>query len=250
MVSDFRKEHSELGKIINPIIEKYNLPRKEILEVCQIGKFAYKVNSEIKIIEKPKPPDPDFIIELNSKLIGLEHTRVFTENADNYNRVISIIHLAEEIFSSQFPNDIVSTIISIKDDRINYKQIEKRKLATELANYIYNSYKGVEIEIPSFVAALKVTKHSKLSFSYKEKKWQGPYLTKERLEIEIKKKEKKIEKYKKGNNKITEFWLVLLVGSLNSASYQLDENLNYKTESIFDQVYLMADFDAEIIRIN
>jgi hypothetical protein len=62
----------------------------EILEVCQIGKFC-KINSEIKILEKPKPPDPDFIVEYQSKIIGLEHTRIFTEDVVNYNKVNSLI---------------------------------------------------------------------------------------------------------------------------------------------------------------
>ena len=77
LLIDSKVESDGLGKIINPIIEKYNLPKKEIIEVCQIGKFIYKVDSEIIITEKPNPPRPDFIIKNDSKYIGLEHTRIF-----------------------------------------------------------------------------------------------------------------------------------------------------------------------------
>lgn len=76
-----------------------------------------------------------------------------------------------------------------------------------------------------------------------------PYLTKERLETEIKRKEKKLVNYKNGKSEISEYWLVLIIGSLSSASFQLNENENYQTKSNFDRVYLMTDFDAEIIRI-
>lgn len=249
LISHLKNEHAELEKIINPLIEKYDLPKKEILEVCQTGKFIYKVDLEIRITEKPKPPNPDFIIEYNSKLIGLEHTRIFTDNADNYNRIISLIDFSEKIYVSQFPNENVHAIISIKDDDINYKQIEKREFATAIANYVNNLSKGLDIDKPSFISNIRTSKHSKVSFSYNEKNWEGPYLTKKRLEIEIKKKEQKIANYKKGNSELTEYWLVLLIGALSSASYILDENVNYETASEFDRVYLMTDFSAEIIII-
>lgn len=74
-------------------------------------------------------------------------------------------------------------------------------------------------------------------------------MKKERLEKEIRKKEAKIKIYKTAETELSEYWLVLLIGSLSSASYELDENENYQTESEFDRVYLMADFDAKIIRV-
>ncbi|WP_245939486.1 hypothetical protein [Tenacibaculum gallaicum] len=48
---------------------------------------------------------------------------------------------------------------------------------------------------------------------------------------------------------MTELWLVLLIGSLSSVSYELNESENYEMESEFDRVYLMADFDAKILRV-
>ena len=53
LVKNSKKEKAELGKVINPILEKYDLEKKEILEVCQIGKFVYKIDTEIQISEKP-----------------------------------------------------------------------------------------------------------------------------------------------------------------------------------------------------
>lgn len=249
LISDFKKEQTELGRIINPIIEKYNLPKKELIEVCQIGKFIYKINSEMRITEKPEPPNPDFIIEHASKLIGLEHTRIFTENAINYNKIVTLLDYAEEIYRTEFPNEKLHAIISIQDDTLNYSQKEKRKFATEIVNYVYNFNKGIEIERPVYISNVRTTIHSQVTFSYKEINSNAPYLTKARLQTEIKKKENKLDNYKKGKSEISEYWLVLLIGSLSSASYQLNENENYQTESDFDCVYLMTDFDAEIIKI-
>lgn len=178
LISDFKKEHAELGKIINPIIEKYNLQKKEFIEVCQIGKFIYKINSEMRIIEKSEPPNPDFIIEHASKIIGLEHTRIFTENANNYNKIVTLLDYAQEIYRSEFPNEKLHAIISIQDDKIKYSQKEKRKFATEIANYIYNFNKGIEIERPPYISNIRTTIHSKISFSYKEINWDAPLFNK------------------------------------------------------------------------
>lgn len=249
LIANSKTEKEGLGRIINPIIEKYNLPKKEILEVCQIGKFVYKIDSEINIVDKPKPPRPDFIIKYKSKLIGLEHTRIFTENADNYNRTNSIIEYSETVYRNLFPEDKVYAIISILGDNLEYKLSEKKAIATTIAKYVNCIKNQVEIEKPEYIENVKTTIHSQISFSYKEKNWQAGYLTKERLEEVIRKKETRLKIYQKDEKEISEYWLVMLIGSLSSASYELNENENYEMESEFDRVYLMTDFDAEIIRI-
>ncbi len=249
LIAKSKVEKEGLGKIINPIIEKYKLPKKEILEVCQIGKFVYKIDNEIRITEKPNPPRPDFVIEQNSKLIGLEHTRIFTENAANYNRIKTLLEYSEDLYKEMFPNDKVHGIISIVDDKLDYKKNQKRELAIEIAKYVNCIKNQIETEKPSYISDVRTTIHSQISFSYKEKNWQSGYLTKERLELEIRKKETKLKIYRIDEKEISEYWLVLLIGSLSSASYELNENENYETSSEFDRVYLMADFDAKIVKV-
>lgn len=249
LIENSKMEIDVLGRIINPIIEKYNLPEKEILEVCQIGKFVYKIDCEINIVDKPKPPRPDFIIEYESKLIGLEHTRIFSKNADNYNRVKSIIEYSEKVYRKMFPEDKVHGIISIVGDNLEYKQSEKKAIAMEIAKYVNCVKNQIKVEKPAFIENVRTRVHSQISFTYKEKNWQVGYLPKERLEEVIRKKETKLKIYQKEETEISEYWLVLLIGSLSSASYKLNENENYEMLSEFDRVYLMTDFDAEIIRI-
>jgi hypothetical protein len=249
LINDSQIEKEGLGKIINPIIDKYNLSQKERLEVCQIGKFVYKIDSEINIIDKPEPPRPDFIIKYKSKLVGLEHTRIFTKNADNYNRTKSIIDYSETIYKKKFPEDKVHVIISVNNDNLEYKQNEKKAIATEIANYVNCVKNQIKVEKPKYIEDVRTTIHSKISFSYKEKNWEAEYLPKERLEEAIRNKEEKLSIYQKDEKEISEYWLVLLIGSLSSASYELNENENYKMDSKFNRVYLMADFDATIVRI-
>lgn len=248
LVDDFKKEKDGLGKVINPIIEKYDLPKKEVIEVCQIGKFVYKIDSELQIIDKSKPPNPDFLIQHQSKLIGLEHTRMFTENAQAYHKIETLIQYAQDVYSLKYDNNVLAEI-SILNDELDYKQNEKKQLATEIADFVYNYKYNLKATKPDFISEIRTTSHTQISFSYREKNSSSPYLTLDKLKSEVNKKERKIDNYKQSDSSISEFWLVLLIGSLSSATYQLDESTDYRMESLFDRVYLMTDFEAEIVRV-
>jgi len=249
LIAESNIEKDELGKIINPILGKYNLKKKEILEVCQIAKFVHRIISDIQIVDKPKPPAPDFIIKYDDKLIGLEHTRILTKDAPRYLKIVSLLDYAKEIYSEKYPKINVNATISIKNDKLDYKQNEKAALAKEIADLVYACHLNKNFVLPEFINKIRTTKHSRITFNYSEKNWESKYLTRERLIEEIQKKEKKINEYKKSKFDLSQIWLVLLIGSLNSVSYRLNDKENYKTDSIFDRVYLKTDFDDDIIRI-
>lgn len=230
-------------------MDKFELEKKEVLEVCQIGKFIHEIDAQIWIRDKPKPPNPDFIIEYKNKLIGLEHTQILTEDASRYYRIKTLLNYAEQIFEIKYPNTNVHGTFSIQNDELNYKQSEKLVLAERIADMVQWTRFGIEFELPEYITRIKTTKSSQVSFSYKEKSWQAEYLSKERLQEEVSKKETKISKYKTSEKRLSEYWLVLLIGSLSSVSYELNESIDYSIESKFERVYLMADFDAKIIRI-
>lgn len=250
LIADSKKNEREaLGEVINPILDKYDLDKKEVLELCQIGKFVCKIDSEIRIIDKPKPPSPDFIMGFNNKLIGLEHTQILTEQAGQYLKIKNLIDYAKLIFESKYPDNNVHASISIKDDKLDYKQNEKASLAEQIADSVQLKRLSSDFELPDFITRIRTTKNSKVSFSYIENGWQSNYLTRERLKQEIVKKESKISGYRNSAFELVEFWLVLLIGSPTPYSYELNEMENYEMDSKFDRVYLMADFDAEIIRV-
>jgi len=249
LISDSEKEREGLGRIVNPIFEKYTLEKKEVLEVCQIGKFVYKVDSEIQIVDKPQPPAPDFIIKHKSKLIGLEHTRILTENAREYLKIVNLVEYSSKVFEEKYPNQTLSASIEFKNDKFEFSQKDKKLYATLIADLVYQINSGEYIELPDFISDIRIRKHAEVTFHFKEKNWQSELLTLERLKEEILKKEQKINNYEKSEINILEYWLVLLIGSLSSVSYELSETENYSTDSKFDRVYLMSDFSAEIIRV-
>lgn len=248
-IEAFIKESAELGNVINPVLEKFELNKQETLEVCHIGKFVCKIDSNIRITDKPQPPNPDFIIEFNDNLIGLEHTQILTKDAKKYFRVKTLLDYAEQIFEQKYPNTNVHASISVQNDEWDYSQKDKPKLAEQIADFVQWSRLETDFELPEKITNIKTTIHSKVSFSYDEKNWQAQYLTRERLKSEIEKKECKILGYKTSEKQLTELWLVLFIGSLSSVSYKLNESENYEMESKFDRVYLMSDFEAKILRL-
>ena len=59
-IDAIKKQIQSIGHIINPIINKFNIQDKEKLEVCQIGKFLFQINPELRIEDKPQSPNPDW----------------------------------------------------------------------------------------------------------------------------------------------------------------------------------------------
>lgn len=249
VISDFNKKYEGLGDVIYPILNNKTLVKKEILEVCQIGKFVYLIDSNIRIIDKPNPPSPDFIIVHDSQLIGLEHTRIISDNANKKLKVFNLVEYASKTFENKYPNQPVFASFEFCNDEFEFKQNEKKVLAAQIADVVYRKLSGDYVELPDFLSEIRIQKHSKVSFSFKERNWQPQPLSLAKLELEIRKKEEKIPFYKLSDNELSEIWLVLLIGSLSSTSFEIDQRIKYKIDSEFDRVYLMSDFEGLIIRV-
>ena len=86
-----------------------------------------------------------------------------------------------------------------------------------------------------------------VAFSYLENNFIGEKLTNEELIKSLQNKEAKLKKYYTQNINIDEFWLVLMIGSLSSASFELKTIIfTIEPESTFDKVFLVEDFNMKI----
>lgn len=245
-----KKQDHDMGLIINPVINKYALKDKEILEVCQIGKFLYRINPELRIADKPQPPNPDFILEVGNKIIGLEHTRIVdSEKSQNVYSISNLFAAAAKEYQESHPESKICATFRLKNDTLNFEQRDKRKIIQTISAFVNEARMGDFQNQPDFIDEIVIMPNSVVSFSYLENNFRGKVLTPLELRNAISIKEAKLEKYYSQSNSINEFWLVLIVGSLNSASFELDENIDYRMESKFDRVYLMSDFSVEIIEV-
>jgi len=248
-INAFKKQTNEIGLIINPIINNYRLKEKEKLEVCQIGKFLYNINPNLRILEKPAPPNPDFILNFEGKIIGLEHTRII--NALKTQKFFSISKLFDDAaieFKTTNPEAKICATFRLNYN-LTFKQQDKNNLIKTISSFVSEAIKGNFENQPDFINEINIFPNTIVSFKYLEGDFTSSYLTITDLQKAISAKEKKLQKYYSQSNLINEFWLVLMIGSLNSASFKINENENYKTKSIFDKVFLMSDFSENIIEI-
>jgi hypothetical protein len=249
-VSDFNEYDSRLKQVINPVLEKHSLNKQEELEVCQIGQFLVNINPQIKIVDKPKPPSPDFILINNGKLIGLEHTRLINpKNAEGYFSVNSLFNDAAKEFQRRYPEKKIFASYRIIGDNLVFTKNERKHLIDIICNAtnIFHSANN-PAALPAFISEIRIMPHDRVSFSFLEDDFRGDKLTKDVLIEAIRGKENKLENHYK-STEMQEFWLVLMIGSLNSTSYELDDEIDYTTESVFDKVFLVEDFNRTIIRI-
>jgi hypothetical protein len=249
-IEALKKQSHDIGLIINPIINKYNLQDKEKLEVCQIGKFLYRINPELRIADKPQPPNPDFIIKVENKIIGLEHSRIIdSEKSQSVYSISNLFDTAAKKFQIENPESKICATFRLKNDILNFPQRDKEKLVKIINQFVCEAINRNYQNQPDFIEEIVIMPNEVVSFSYLGNNFSGKTLTTLELQNAISNKEKKLEKYYSQSNSINEFWLVLMVGSLNSASFELEENTDYRTESKFDRVYLMSDFSEEIIEV-
>ena len=250
LVSEAKKEKAALGKIINPLLENHQLEDKEILEVCQIAKFIATLKIPTCVLDKGYPPNPDFLINYQGRTVGLEHTRILTPDSSRIEKLKTLLDFAGNIFRENYPNEKVHGLVTFKGDKFDYSQSEKKKLAIEICDLVHGSMSNHDMILPNYLSQLRTTNHSKISFSlHEEKGGNAPFLTKEILQMEVQKKEKKIKKYNSSVQILNEICLVLMVGSASSISYELNDKTDYSLPSRFDRVYLMKDFENEMVRV-
>lgn len=240
----------DMGLIINPVINKYNLQDKEKLEVCQIGKFLYLINPELRIEDKPQPPNPDFILKVDNKIIGLEHTRIVDpKKSQKFFSISNLFEAAAKEYKKNNPDNNICATFRLKNDTLDFGKRDKKELIKIINGFVNDAINGNYQNQPDFIDEIVIMPNTIVSFSYLENNFRGRTLTLLDVQNAISIKETKLEKYYSQSDLINEYWLVLMVGSLNSASFELGENINYKTKSKFDRVYLMSDFSEKILEI-
>ncbi len=245
LVEKYRADKEGLGAVINPLLDK-RMSSQELLEICQIGKFVWQLDEPVKILEKSEKPD--FILDKGGKRIGLEHTLLQWDDGKKYHKVNSCIEKARKIYAKEHPDQNLLASIRIDPAFAELSLVGRNQYPQLLADLVHATATGCNVELPEYVEDIRLMKHSKISFYYKERNPQAPYLPQEILSDRVLIKENKLSKYKQ-EMPLDEYWLVLMVGSLSSISYELNPSVNYSLESEYDRIYLMEDFNAKIHRI-
>lgn len=238
-------QKSALLNIIKPFLTS-DLEKKRQIELAHIAKFILALDKNIVL--ETMMESPDFVVSQNGKKIGVEIRQFYTKKIESIGYIQQLFDKASEEFSKRY-KDVKILVNFWLQPNFNYKKNDRAMLIDEIVNYVYNKHKNNTATKPNFIEDVDIQKHSDVSFHYNE----GGY-TQQSLEAEIvlnavEEKELKVEKYIENSG--TEFqWLLLVNGEIGSDSYDtFDFPTIENIESLFEHIFILKDFDIEIIKI-
>ncbi|WP_146194118.1 hypothetical protein [Brumimicrobium oceani] len=256
-----RDEHKLVSQKIHLMIDHLLSNKnsdKEKLEISHVGKFLILLNEEISI--KSKSESPDFIIQVKDKIIGLEHETIRnTKTVGNVGSIKNLIQRVEKYYINTFTDSLTpfkekypncpNMIVDIRfiDDLFSFKKQESSKLSMEIANYVHSLINGEETDKPHYINRVSIKPHTQVKYILRTNINKTEKLEFETLKFFIDKKESKVARYKR-LSKLNEQWLLLVAGSLNRDSFEIENDFNLDTSG-FERIYLLDDFNAKYYRI-
>jgi hypothetical protein len=217
-------------------------------EIFDVGKFLMLINKGYEIIEVRE--QPDFIIKSPDKMIGLEHEICIDSN---YKKVegsfADLVISAETKFRKRYPAINLLVIINVN---INKKLIKKEesKNVENLFLIIENFIIHDKLKENDLVHSISIQTHSCLTFKCITGAWWQQKLHKKTLTELINRKESKRLKYI-ANTGLNEQWLLIVIGSLNQSSFDIDDNFddNFLIKSGFDRIFVLEYFRARLFEL-
>lgn len=246
-----REEFNNFGNKVNVIVSPFindTLPRKEVLEICHVGKFLVVLDKEINLLEKAKPPKPDFIIECAGEKIGLEVERVFNlEEVQNIKSKQGLFEKAAHEFENSNPN--VNVMVNFWTiEGFEFEGNDKKSLIAEINSFVFETVNGNKPVYPSFIEKADFMPHSQVNFNFNEGGYSSEDISDLTLNEAIQKKEAKFNQYKL-NTGLDRQWL-LLVSGIGLDSFNIENvELPKEIESQFEHIYLLEDFEARVTEI-
>lgn len=230
--------------------------RKKTIEIFHIGKFL--LHNEDYSIESVREK-PDATIKNHSELIGLEHEVIVDQSIKNIEGYFeNIARQTKNLFAQSKYSDFLANIyfntsypIKTKEKSENaqlaFKMIESCLESNEYQLNGYFSENLFDYEDYGIINRISVMNHSGISVNSNCGAWWQKELKPETLLNAIKMKEKKLPTYLKSG--ISKQWLLLVIGSLNGSSYEIDQTFDVNVDSGFDKIFLLEDFRNNLYEI-
>jgi hypothetical protein len=224
-------------------------------ELYDIGKFlaSLNINATLEIPENLSAI-PDFIVSVDKKRIGIEHTRLININSQIWIKTVSqILKKSESILLNRNPElkQIVNISVNYWKININGKGLsdkltitEKDQIANEIADYVESLINKRELQQPSFIDMVSISERSEhplnliLNENYIAKS-ESAKLFEERISD----KETKLGSYL-ANNSLDELWLLVVISGVSApSSFNLEKHNTFETK--FDKVFLFDAFSCD-----
>ncbi|MHA3045373.1 hypothetical protein JSO61_008635 [Riemerella anatipestifer] len=230
---------------------------KKQVERYELEKFISNEELKFRVYNIKNSETPDFIVNIDKKLISIEHTRLINpklKQVEAYRE--KIINLAQKKFNQKYNADLY-VLITFKNIKLNGGKSSEQKYVDEVFNLvetIYLNNKNFNFSVQSKIN--KSVSESISHFSvYNTREmnhwqhfgaWKVDFIDKDWLKDIIKKKENNICKY---TEKYTENWLLLVSNFGTKASSSRTDFIDFSDiESKFDKIFI-HNFIADKVTI-
>lgn len=199
---------------------------------------------EVKIIEVRE--EPDFIIQINGKTIGIELTKLHTGDAQKEGSHKDLLSKSAALFGNKYPEIKLLANIELSDDLIVAKE-KSQQLHEEISEIVHTIFNGNQPSLPNYMLRVHTMPHSGVDFELMGAGWVLNLHT-SLVNRAVRNKESKIQKYRDNTN-AQEIWLVPFVSGASPESWY-DEVVHDDelVESSFNHIYFLNVFKKEIIK--
>jgi hypothetical protein len=266
-LAEIRKQSNRVNEIIkghkllfdsNPKITK-----DKYEELHDIGKFILATGDVFTIQVPEVPADfPDFILAQKHYKIGIEHTRLMSEEMKAVVKTAKYyIEKANQLLADElgYLSKTVNIFIDFNREVINglsfntkgFSSKEREEIPKIIAEYIKSALTGGNIPKPSFIIQVEITSNndSRIDLELAER-----YFTQEdfaKLLINrIDKKETRADNYRSVND-FNELWLLIVIDDVSSFSgFDIETAIvPIIAKSNFDSIFIFEKFGCRIFRI-
>lgn len=224
---------------------KKNIELQDLAALIVAMSYSNITNpDEVKILEIRE--EPDFIVQINDKTIGIELTKLHTGDAQRIGSYKELLSKSASLFEQKYPEIKLLANIELSDDLIVTKE-KSKQLHEEICEIVYGVLKGNQPELPSYMLRVHTMPHTGIDFELMGADWV-PNLYISTVNKAVQNKEAKIQKYRDNTN-AQEIWLVPFVSGASPESWYNelvhDDEL---VESSFNYIYFLNVFKKEIIK--
>lgn len=215
--------------------------KKEIIEICHVTKFLFHFNL-LGFVQKREIPD--FMVEVDNEVVGIEHTICVNELKEKEGYVKNICEKIEEKYDKE-----VKLLLNVYfKPSFDPYSVEKTKLRSSIENVILNYSTNQIVVANDYIDKIVAFNHNQLNISPNFGAFKQRWITEDDIRIVIKKKEKRLSDY---TSKLIDkkIWLLIVISNTSESSYEVDNLAFPDLNSEFERIYLFEDFKNLVHRI-
>ena len=234
-----------IGDFVDRLNSSPSKNRKKIRELCHVGKFLMLLGNEYRIDQLFETPD--FIINNNGNLIGLEHQNVIDQKSKEregfFENIFSIAESELQV-DSELPNFLANCYLN---DDLTFQLADKARLIHEIKLVVKHHILHSTLLPNSLIREIFSMPHSGKNIITNFGAWWQKEMSTDVLLAAISHKESKLPMYRK--NSVPNQWLLLVIGGLKNSSYEWNKEISIELNTKFNKIYLLEDFNARLFEI-